>query len=230
MGAAVQTSTPSPDISKGNELLEIAKAYRIDDQESAEAFAEWRNGLKARKEAAIIEQIGDEKKRAHSVWKEWCDLEAEIVKPYDVATRVADEKLIAYRNQQRRRAELWHAAEMAEERRKEEEHRIAVAVQQEKAGEHQAAAATVSEPIAPTSKPAPEVKVAGMAFPVTWEFVTDDKATLVKFIGANPELLHLVDLNMPALNALARAQKEMLDLPGGHAEKKEGASKSTTRK
>jgi hypothetical protein len=228
MGAAA-TSTPQANISEGTELLEFAKAYRVDDQDSADAFAEWRNGLKVRKAAAIIEQIGDEKADAYKHWKDWCDLEAEIVKPYDTATKVADEKLIAYRNQQRRRSEIWHAAEQAENRRKEEEHRLAVAAQQEAAGQRQAAEATITEPIAPVSKPPPEAKVKGMAFPETWVFVLDDKAAFVKAVGANPDLLHLVDANLPALNALARAQKDMLDIPGGHAEKKEGASKSTTR-
>src|SRR5260370_640125 len=100
--AAIQTTTPQPNTSEGNDLLAFAKAYLVTDQEAADAFAEWRNGLKVRKASALVEQIGDEKTRAHKVWKEWCDLEAEIIKPYDNATKVADEKLIAYRNQQRR--------------------------------------------------------------------------------------------------------------------------------
>jgi hypothetical protein len=202
-----------PDISEGNDLLAFANAYQVVDQESANLFADWRNVVKTRKNA-VIRKLEKIKQDAYNAWKGVVALETEATKPLEDAGRVADRKLIDYRIVQERLAAQARAVQEAEARRVEEEHRLAVAEAQEAAGEHEAAAATISEPIAIVVAPAPRPVVEGLTFRETFKAEVTDKAAFLKAVGANPALLHLADPNMVALNQLARAQKEMLSIPG----------------
>jgi hypothetical protein len=203
-----------PNISEGNDLLAFAEAYRVTDQESADLFGHWRVGLRDRIKA-VIDKLAPAKKKTYDAWKEICKLETEAVKPLEDAQRCADRKIVAFHNEQVRRAEIWRQAESAEAHRLEEEHRLAVAAEQEAAGEHEAAEATISEPIAPIAvAPAPKPAVQGLTFRETYKAEVTDKAAFLKAVGSNKALLHLADPNMTALNQLARAQKEMLDIPG----------------
>jgi hypothetical protein len=56
--------------------------------------------------------------------------------------------------------------------------------------------------------------VPGVSFRETWRIEVVDKLALVKAIAARPDLVNLVDPNQTALNHLARAHKNTLELPG----------------
>jgi hypothetical protein len=60
-------------------------------------------------------------------------------------------------------------------------------------------------------------KVSGIAGRTTWKAEVKDKGALVKYVAEHPEWLSLLDVNMQALNGLARSQKGSLALPGVEA-------------
>jgi len=57
-------------------------------------------------------------------------------------------------------------------------------------------------------------RVESVSFRENWRAEVVDKLALLKAIAQRPELVNLVDPNLNALNHLARAHKNALDLPG----------------
>ena len=47
-----------------------------------------------------------------------------------------------------------------------------------------------------------------------WRAELTDKLALVQHVAANPHLVHLLEVYMPAANAMARAQREAMSIPG----------------
>lgn len=108
---------------------------------------------------------------------------------------------------------------------KEEADRIARAAREEAQAKAAAAraegldlAAQAHELVASMmSSPAiePEVpKVAGISTRITWSARVTDKRLLIAHVAAHPELLHLLDVNLPAAHAMARSLREQLRVPG----------------
>lgn len=143
-------------------------------------------------------------------------------KPTDVlaeAERVIKTGMIGFQNEQERiRRE--QEAKAAEQLRKEREKLEAQAAKAAAAGKTEKAAALEATAAAlPTTVEiavtAP--KVAGIAGRSTWQAAVKDKAAFIKYVAEHPEWLHLIDINMVALNGLARSQKSALALPGVEA-------------
>lgn len=140
-------------------------------------------------------------------------------KPQDTlaeAERIVKRAILIYQDgEERKRREAEAAA--AEAARKEREKleaqaaKAAAAGKTEKAEALAATAAAIPERIEVHSA-APQL--GGVSNRSTWRAEVTDKAALVAYVAAHPEWLHLVDVNMPALNGLARSQKSALALPG----------------
>lgn len=140
------------------------------------------------------------------------------------AEEVIKTAMIGYNNEQeriRREAE----AKAAEQLRKDREKLAAQAAkaaekgQVEKAAALEAQAATLptTVEIAPTAP-----KVSGISGRSTWQAAVKDKGAFLKYVAEHPEWLNLVDVNMVALNGLARSQKSALALPGIEAVEVQG--------
>lgn len=69
---------------------------------------------------------------------------------------------------------------------------------------------------------APVTRAAGVHARVTWHAEVTDLMELVKAVAAGSHAIGLLEPNMPALNALAVALKDTLDIPGVEAVKKTG--------
>jgi hypothetical protein len=132
------------------------------------------------------------------------------------AERVIKGGMTVYLTEQeriRREQEAKAAEQLRKEREKLEAQaaRAAASGKTEKAEALQAHAAAlpVSVEIASTAP-----KVSGIAGRSTWQAAVKDKAAFLKYVAEHPEWLNLVDVNMVALNGLARSQKQSLALPG----------------
>jgi len=68
----------------------------------------------------------------------------------------------------------------------------------------------------------PEEKVEGLIRRQTWHAEVLDPMLLVKHVAKHPELVNLLEPKMAALNSLARAQQDGLDIPGVRAVSKTG--------
>lgn len=74
-------------------------------------------------------------------------------------------------------------------------------------------------PVSPAPVVAPVIaaapRPAGISAPrENWSAEVDDLHALVTFVAANPGMLNLVQANTVALNQMARAQKQLLKIPG----------------
>lgn len=141
--------------------------------------------------------------------------------------RVEAERIAKLRaeEEERQRAEAAELAKKeAEARKLLEDQRIALAEKLQASGQTEKAQAALAAPVVVPDwmKPAPSApreivtapKVDGVGLSLKWKASITDKLALVKHVAAHPELLHLLDANMPALNGMARSMKEGFEMPG----------------
>jgi hypothetical protein len=168
----------------------------------------------------IEETFGQPIKDAHKLHKALVAKRKEFEAPLNTAERVIKQKMAAYHQEQeriRREAEEARQRAAEEARRREEERRLAEAAALEAEGHTAEADALIEEPIeappAPAARPAP--KAEGVSFRTTWSAEITDPEALAAFVVANwGQYEQLIQFNTAELNAMARAQKDGLQLPG----------------
>jgi len=196
--------------------------------DECEAAAEDLKAIKARQKAledartAITKPLLEAQRAVNALFKAPQDMLAQ-------AEQIVKRGILTYQDAEeckRREAEA-AAAEVARKEREKLEAQAAKAAaagKVEKAEALSAAAASIPERVAIASS-AP--KLGGVANKTTWRAEVADKAALVAYIAQRPEWLHLLDVNMTAVNGLARSQKSALALPGVKAvEEKNLAARS----
>lgn len=154
---------------------------------------------------------------------EWFKKPAEALK---AAEDVIKGGMIGFQNEQERirREQEAKAAEQLRKEREKLEVQAAKAVAKgnvERAEALQASAAALPTTVEIASA-AP--RVSGISGRSTWQAAVKDKAAFIKYVAEHPEWLNLVDINMVALNGLARSQKSALALPGVEAVEVQGIS------
>lgn len=127
--------------------------------------------------------------------------------------------LVFDRKQEEIRRQLERAA-TERQRREEEEQRRQSAEAARTVGMDEASVQTILT--APSTTPAPSVpstfrRAAGVSSRDNWCAEVTDLHALVKAVAKNKNLLPLLEANMPALNAQARAMKDALVIPGVRA-------------
>ena len=169
-----------------------------------------------RAERKVVELFAEPKKAAHAAHKAITAAEGKLLNPLTEAKRLVNGKCSAYEAEQRRIAAEEARRLEAIAREAEETRRLNEAVALEDAGDVEDAEAVLNEAPAPVVvHVAPAVAtVEGVSTRTTWKAEVTDKAALVAYVTAHPEWLHLLDPNMPALNALARSAREGLSIPG----------------
>lgn len=174
---------------------EAAAAERRRLQEEARAAE-----AKAREEAARVQREIEAKEAAARAEREKAEAAARAAA--EAGRQEEAERIAKAAAEQRARDEAAAAAarEKAAREAEEAQQRAAALVTQ--------AAMTIAAPVAA----APAAK--GISTPGTWSCEVEDKAKAVAYIAAHPEYLHLVELDKTACNALARAQKQNLAIPG----------------
>ena len=216
--------------------LDMVKAMEVDSQETYELAADELKAIKAKAKSledqrtAITKPINDALKGINALFKGPTTFLEE-------AERVIKGKMISYSTEQeriaaeeRRRAEAAvraeqerlareaaareaEAAKAAAKLMAEGDEVAAAEVQAQAAIEAASLTATAAVITAPVAAPA-VAKVSGVSTRSTWKAECTDKAALVAFIASNPTFLNLLDVNASALNQMAKAMKETLQLPG----------------
>jgi hypothetical protein len=163
------------------------------------------------------------KQAADKAKKALLDSEREKLQPaLDYETRVK-RALVTWDTEQERIRQEQARVLREELRRQEEAQRLEQAAALERDGYTDEAAAVIEDAIA---APAPDVqvekatpKVEGIAYRETWNATVTDPMKLIQFVAAHPQFEHLLTPNMPALNGLARAMKEAMQIDGVRAVK-----------
>lgn len=202
-----------------------ARALTVTNQPEYEAAGELLGAIKGlrAKISATFDPIVDAANRTHKeALARKKEHETPLVEAEGIIKRMAGDyvaRVQAERAAEQRRLE-------AQARERAEELRLQRALELEAAGDKEEASAIIEEPIAVVrvqpSAPAP--KAAGLSAVERWSAIVKDKRALIAHVAAHPELGAFLDVNMPALNALARTQKEALSIPGVQAVKETGIS------
>lgn len=217
-------------IQSAEDFLALARQsyIAIVTSDECEAAGEDLKSIKAKQKLleesrlTITKPLLDAQRAVNALFKGPADMLAE-------AERIVKNGILVYQaTEERKRREAEAAA--AEAARKEREKLDAQAAKHEAAGRTekaaalQATAAAIPEHVSIASS-AP--KITGLSTKSVWKAEITDKAALVAYIAAHPEWLHLVDVNMTAINGLARSQKSALLIPGVKAvEEKQLASRA----
>jgi hypothetical protein len=197
----------------------LAEACRlsslIKDNESYEQACTFRMEMNRLKKAAL-ERLDPVRKKAYTAYKETLKLIDDITTPYDEAMQVVDAPIKSYADEMERRKRVEEERLRKEAQRQAEEAQLAAAEEAQKSGEHERADAILDQtPLVavPVVEAAP--KVDGMSFRELWKIdLPINMNLLVKAIAAGKADLGLVSPNMIALNGVARALKDRLNIPG----------------
>jgi hypothetical protein len=197
------------------EIVEAAKAMTIGSKdEHGQALGLLADLKKSKRGVEAL--FAESKAAANAAHKAITGLERKLVAPIDDAIGILTPRISGWETEQ------YHLARRAEEEAraaaiKQEEDRILEdAAAAEKAGDKALAAEIIAQPVeAPMVTVAPDTaKLAGVTGRVTWSAEVTDLMALIRHVAAHPDLLHLLMPSMVSLNAMARAQKEALKLPG----------------
>lgn len=218
---SVALAKPDPAlILSADQLLSLARqSYAvITTADECEAAGEDLKGIKAKQKAledartAITKPLLEAQRAVNALFKKPQDMLLE-------AERIVKRGILAYQDaeeRKRREAEA-AAAEAARKEREKLEAQAAKAAAAGKTGKAEALAATAAAIPERIEIQSGAPVISGVSSRTTWRAEVTDKAALVAYISAHPEWLHLVELNMTALNGLARSQKSALALPGVRA-------------
>jgi hypothetical protein len=191
-----------------------ANAIAIVDQQTYDAAAAKFNGVCAL-EKEITGHYAPMKEAAHKAHKAVCDAEKQILAPVQEAKRILSRSIGAWDEEQDRlRREEQRRLELEAKKRADDE-ALSNAIDAEQSG------ADAEEIEAVLSSPTPIQKVS--AAPTyqkqvptreSWSAEVVSLRELVKAAAANPAYLCYLQANETALNAAARAQKSVLNVPG----------------
>ncbi len=195
-------------------------AVTITDQpsyeEAVEKFTLAKNWIDKAK--AFFKPIKD---ATHAAHKTACENERKVIFPVEAALAQTKQSLVQWDNKQEqlRREEEHRLREQAE--REAEEQRLADAVHAEEMGAApEQVDAILETPVAITApvQAAPTYqKSSAVQMRDNWGGVCDDLFALVKAVAKDKSKIGLLQVNQPALNSMAKALKETMNIPGCRA-------------
>lgn len=198
-------------------ILDRARALVVDgDQAAQEAGAILKAVREMRKKVAEVFDPVIE--RAHQAHKAAVAAKRSVDDPLAGCEQTIKTKLAAWQAEEERKRREEEARLRELIRQQEEERLLAAALEAEAMGDAELAAAIIEEPVAPpvvtVAKPAPP---SGVSFREDWSAEVVDLMALIRHVAQTPSLVNLLAPNQTALNAMARAQKSALSLPGVRA-------------
>ncbi len=248
--AAIQPPNAAAMTSRAESALAMVQSMVVDSAETYELAADELKSIKARSKS-IEEQRTSITGPINKALKAVNDLFRGPGEYLDQAEKIIKGKMLAYTTEQQRIADeerrRSEAAIQAEQMRltreaaeieaaaKAEAESLLAAGDAEKAAEVEAAAAIESASLSATAlvmtAPAPQVapaKAAGISMRSSWKATCENKAMLIAFAADNPQFQNLLDVNQTALNQLAKAMRDTLEIPGVRVyEEKQLASRSS---
>lgn len=183
-----------------NELAKMPGAeIVVTDQQSYEAAAEILRGIATVKKE-IKAKFADPKKKAAEAHKAICNLENELLAKVTDRENEIRAKMTAYWQAEQKRI----AAEQ-ERKRKEAEELARIAAEAEAQGDEETAAEAVAVAAMTEATVTTAPKAAGVSMRETWVAKVTDKSKVP---------LEYMEVNISALNAVAKATKGKLNIPG----------------
>lgn len=199
-----------------------ARAVVITNDESYTKAAELLKGIKALR-GKIAETFDPHIERAHKAHKALVREKSAAEAPLTEAEGIVKRSLVTYQQEQDRivrdeARRIEEESRRAEETRRLEEAAALERVATETGDESMRSTAyeVMDAPIAVVAAPVQRAtpKVAGISYRDTYSARVTNPAKLIAFVARNPQFANLLTPNQTALNQLARAQKEMMQIDG----------------
>lgn len=201
---------------------ERARAVVIKDDASYTGAAELLKGIKALR-VRIAETFDPHIRRAHEAHKALVKQKADTEAPLTEAESIVKRSLVAYQSEQDRLKREEARKREEDARRQEETRRLEEAAALERVAAdtdddamralaHEVLEAPMPIVAAPVERATP--KVAGISYRDTYSARVVSVPRLIAFVAKHPQFANLLVPNTTALNQLARAQKEMLQIDG----------------
>ena len=165
----------------------------------------------------IVEALAPAKSAAHAAHKAITALEARLIAPLDATRTSVQSAVIAWQQAERLRVQREQADLERVAREQAEAAALEAALEAEALGDDETAAAIIEQPQAfAVAAPivAPPELARGVSMRTTWSCAVTDLRALLAHVLAHPECTGLVVADMQTLNALARAQKGHMSIPG----------------
>ncbi len=194
---------------------ERARALMVRDAEEAGFASRVLAGIKEMR-AEVAETFEKACAAAFAAHREITGMRAKADGLLNEAERIIKDKLGAYAQEMRRKAdEEARLLREAEERRLAEERESAIKEAEASGADAEEVTALCEAPLPPVVIPrtAP-AKVAGVSLGTDYDAELMSLPQLVSFVAANPGQMGLLLPNMPALKSLARATKSTMQIPG----------------
>jgi hypothetical protein len=202
---------------RASTLAEEARAFGVNSQESYDLAAVRLRALVSLR-IEILDHHKDMKARAYQAHQAVIAAEKKLLDPVAEAERIYKHRIGAYEAEQGRLEEEARAKAEAESHAQAAAQREREIEQAEAAGaDAEEVAAICAEPlplVIPEPPPATFQKAAGISIANAWKGECLSLAQLVKAIADGKANIGLVMANGPAINALARATRGTLQVPG----------------
>jgi hypothetical protein len=197
-------------------LVEAARAIRITTENELRAANEFLRVQCKALRAEIASGPGLAKSAAWESYQVALAVFNRYDKPAEEAERIVKLAISTYSRQRREEAEREIAERRKAAQKLAEDERLARAVLLENQNRGAEAVALLEKPLAVPAMAASRAvpKMEGTSITTTWRGEVTDFAELVKAAAADPQYLNLLLPNGPAINALAKAMKSNLRVPG----------------
>jgi len=166
----------------------------------------------------VEELFAPSKKASNSAHKEICAAEKKLLTPLKEGKALASKKCGVFEKEQEKKAEEEQRALEAKAREEEEDRRMAEAEAAEDEGNAELAEEIINEEtVAAVVSVAPEVaQVEGVSSRKSYKAVLLPKGLtrVIQFVAQHPQYSNLLKFDQVAANALARSQREQMQVPG----------------
>jgi len=209
-------------------VRELAGMVKIEDQVTYDLAVEELKAAHAL-EQEIIKHHEPMKKAAFEAHKTICAQEKSLLAPITEAKAIYSHAIGDWDARQREKEEAERRRLEAEERKRQEEAALAEAeaALAEGASQDEALAILEAPVAAPRVLPAPSyTRAAGIRNPTYYSAEVVNLNALIQAVAKNPAMVGYLLPNMTVINALARAQKEVFNLPGCRLKKETKAGVS----
>jgi hypothetical protein len=198
-------------------LADEARSLEVSDQQTYDLAAERLLGVVALR-GEITDHHAEMKCRSYQAWQAVIAAEKKLLDPVAEAEKIYKHRLGTYQTEQQRIAAEARAQAEAEARARAEQQREREIEQAEAAGaDREEVAALCAEPlpmVVPEAPPSTFQRAAGISTANNWKGVCFSLPQLVRAIADGRANISLVTDNATAINALARATRGTLAVPG----------------
>ena len=210
----VQTPDPAVIVAESTPLIERANSLVVDSMESHGQALEGYKILKLT--AKKVKQHYEPTRSAlDTAKKELLKARDSLIAPIETAMKIVSSKASVYEVEEQRKAqEIARVAEEIERKRLEEE-TLKRAEEAEAAGDKELADAIINKPVDVVIEKveAETATVRGVSARKKYHAEVFDLAILLRYANETGDI-DLVEANLVTLNARARAQKELMQIPG----------------